>query len=103
MIVPGDDDVSSVGMQDFEQPPHVRLVAMNSAGTEQRVMPVRQPAVGFVGCQLLDKPPLLRRAPKTAIGIAVERKDMPSAELITLIAAAMNQGHERITAAALWR
>ncbi|MFI5224620.1 MAG: hypothetical protein ACHQX3_10355, partial [Nitrospirales bacterium] len=63
-------------MEDFEQPPRVNLVTMRSARTKERMMPVRQPAIGIVSNEFIDQPLLLRCAPTTGFGITVKRKDM---------------------------
>ena len=45
VIVAGDYNVSSMGVENFKQPPRVDLAAMSRARAKQRMMPIGQRAV----------------------------------------------------------
>ena len=54
VIVGSKHHIGSVGMENFEQPLHIGLIAMSCARAKPRMMPVSQRAMGIARSEFLD-------------------------------------------------
>ena len=67
---------------------HLEVVAMRAAGTEERLVPVRESAGGGMRLQVLAQPLFLRRTRLAAADLgafAVEYDDMPGTNIVAVI------------------
>src|SRR4029450_3609785 len=87
------------------QTAHGRVAAVGGTGTEARVVPERQRAVGRVGCQVGSQPALLLRtglAAANRVAVGVERDQVPASkvEAVPALAALAGPGAEEPVVAA---
>ena len=88
VLVSAEDDIRAVVGQRLPDRLHEGLVAVRRAGAEPRMVPVRQRAGGGVGGKIRAQPGLLRRSGAAAAdgrAVAVERDDVPRADLVAVV------------------
>ena len=90
MIVAAENDVGAGFVQHAPYFAHDRIAPV-AAGTESRDVPVGEDAVGLVRVQILLQPFHLRRAFARGRG-AVQRDDVPGAEVVAVVAEAGRSG-----------
>src|SRR5262245_22203647 len=85
MVVARNEYTCAVLIENFEEGLHMWVIAVDFARAEIGVVPVRKNTASRIGVQILSQPFFLCRAPMCGLYVAVERDDVPCADIVAVI------------------